>query len=284
MRENSASSLDNWGMDVMTFLSYEYPCKLRLIVDVLLKPPPTPKPLNGDCVTSTHSQHRMPWGNGCWCPDFYTSSDGIHICISIFLPLPATGKLKFLWFLSVCFSLLKIAMYFLNWDSCYRIVSFVCNTLDKDQSCFHVFNFYSQGLTCSQTGTAICFTQTPHLSLSVPGSDRAGSALLCWVFRKAWGACFCPWLFSRSTPQRLGVKLASSDPGVWLYSSIHFLATRSANGEGLVQVRLFWALGVKKKSRTPTSRSPSLCQRSQTTFEAMMVHGCLHLKAVRRKD
>lgn len=64
----------------------------------------------------------------------------------------------------------------------------------------------------------------------------------------------------------------------------HFLATRSANGEGLVQVRLFWALGVKKKSRTPTSRSPSLCQRSQTTLEAMMVHGCLHLKAVRRKD
>lgn len=160
----------------------------------------------------------------------------------------------------------------------------LCNTLDKDQSCFRVFNFYSQGLTCSQTWTAICFTQTPHLSLSVPGSDRAGSALLCWVFRKAWGACFCPWLFSRSTPQRLGVQLASSDPGVWLYSSIHFLATRSANGEGLVQVRLFWALGVKKKSRTPTSRSPSLCQRSQTTFEAMMVHDCLHLKAVRRKD
>lgn len=81
--------------------------------------------------------------------------------------------------LSVCCSLLKIAMYFLNWDSCYRIVSFICNTLDKDQSSFHVFTFHSQGLTCSQTRTAMCFTHTSHMSLYVPGSDRAGSALLC---------------------------------------------------------------------------------------------------------
>lgn len=282
MREDSASSLDNWGMDVMTFPSYEYPCKLKLIVDVLLKPTTTTKPLNGDCATSPHSQHRMPWGKGCWCPDFYTSSDGVRLCISIILPLPATGKLKFLWFLSVCFSLLKIAMYFLNWDLCYRIVSFVCNTLDKDQSCFHVFNFYSQGLTCSQTGTAICFTQTPHLSLYVPDYTElaqlssAESSEKHGVHSSVRGC-------SLDLPHR-GWGCSKHHLTLESDCTHHFLATRSANGEGLVQVRLFWALGVKKKSRTPTSRSPSLCQRSQTTLEAMMVHGCLHLKAVRRKD
>lgn len=159
--------------------------------------------------------------------DAQTSSPaqiGLSLCLHL-LPSPCNRETEISPILSVCCSLLKITMYFLNWDSCYRIVSFICNTLDKDQSSSHVFNFHSQGLTHSQTGTAMFFTQTSHLYLYVPGSDRAGSALLCWVFRNAWGAFFCLWLFSRSTPQRLGMQEASSHPGVWMYSSIHFLGT-----------------------------------------------------------
>ena len=134
VRKNSVSNLVPMR-HIVNFLGYKYAYKLRLKLNVPVKRI-TAIIINYDnnnTYNQCRNQHTFSGQKAreifrCSLLDCFTCSDGVYLCLHLFLERETQVSPT----LSVCCFQLRTVIQFLTWDSCYSIVSFICNTVGKD--------------------------------------------------------------------------------------------------------------------------------------------------------